>query len=79
MFIWLSWSIYREIKSQPDIETAWQKIGESFSSPLLLNVVAVILLMIVNWSIEAVKWKISVSEIQKVSFTKSLRAVLSGV
>ena len=37
------------------------------------------MLMIVNWSIEAVKWKISVSEIQKVSFTKSLRAVLSGV
>ncbi len=79
LFIWLSWSIYREIKNQPDIEMAWQKIGESFSSPLLLNVVAVILLMIINWSIEAIKWKISVSEIQKISFTKALRAVLSGV
>jgi uncharacterized membrane protein YbhN (UPF0104 family) len=35
--------------------------------------------MIVNWSIEAQKWKISIQNIQPVSFLKSFRAVLSGV
>jgi uncharacterized membrane protein YbhN (UPF0104 family) len=35
--------------------------------------------MIVNWSVEAIKWKISVHSIQQVSFLKAFRAVLSGV
>lgn len=79
LFVWLAWSIYRQIQKQPDIETAWSGIKESFSTPLAWNLVAVLLLMVVNWSIEAVKWKISVRAIQEVSFLKALRAVLSGV
>lgn len=79
LFAWLAWSIYRQIQKQPDLETAWLGIKESFSTPLVWNLVAVLLLMIVNWSIEAVKWKISVKPIQQVSFLKSLRAVVSGV
>lgn len=79
LFAWLAWSIYHQIQRQPDIETAWQGIKKSFSTPLVWNLVFVILLMIVNWSIEAIKWKISVRSIQQVSFLKALKAVLSGV
>jgi len=79
LFVWLSWSIYRQVKRQPGLEQAWQQIRESFSSPLLWNLVAVILLMFVNWSIEAVKWKMSVKQVQDVSFGKAIKAVLSGV
>ena len=32
-----------------------------------------------NWSVEAIKWKIAVRPIQRVSFGKALRAILSGV
>ena len=35
--------------------------------------------MFVNWSVEAIKWKISVKQIQQVSFVKAFKAVLSGV
>ena len=35
--------------------------------------------MIVNWSIEAVKWQLAIKTIQRVSFLKAFRAVLSGV
>jgi uncharacterized membrane protein YbhN (UPF0104 family) len=79
LFIWLSWSIYREIKRQPDLEKTWAAIRHSWQGPLLWNLVAVIALMFVNWSIEAIKWKISVKKIQAVSFFKAFRAVLSGV
>ncbi|MDZ4794985.1 MAG: lysylphosphatidylglycerol synthase domain-containing protein [Bacteroidota bacterium] len=79
LFVWLAWSIYRQIQLQPDIETAWLGIRESFRTPLVWNLVAVVFLMVVNWSIEAVKWKVSVRSIQEVSFLKALRAVLSGV
>ena len=79
LFAWLAWSIYRQIQKQPDLETAWKGIKGSFSTPLVWNLVAVVLLMFVNWSVEAIKWKISVRPIQQVSFLKALRAVLSGV
>ena len=79
LFVWLSWSIYTQIRRQPNLEEAWQTIRESINSPLVWNLAAVILLMIVNWSFEAIKWKISVKDIQQVSFLKALRAVLSGV
>jgi Lysylphosphatidylglycerol synthase TM region len=79
LFVWLSWSIYREIKHQPDLKKTWEGIRRSFNSPLLWNLAAVILLMIANWSIEAIKWKIAVKKIQEVSFLRSFKAVLSGV
>jgi uncharacterized membrane protein YbhN (UPF0104 family) len=79
LFVWLSWSIYREIKHQPELEKTWTAIKQSLRSPLIWNLVTVVALMFVNWSIEAIKWKISVKKIQKVSFFKAFRAVLSGV
>jgi len=79
LFIWLAWSLYREIKNQPHLKSAWQHILQSFHSPLLWNLVAAIILMIINWSIEAIKWRLSIKEIQKVSFLKAFKAVLSGV
>ena len=79
LFAWLSWSIYHVIKQQPNLESAWQQIRASFSSPMIWNLVAVIGLMVINWSIEAVKWRLSVKAVQRVSFIKALKAVLSGV
>ncbi|HEV7783511.1 MAG TPA: lysylphosphatidylglycerol synthase transmembrane domain-containing protein [Chitinophagaceae bacterium] len=79
LFIWLSWSIYRQIQRQPNLEEAWKGIKTSFHTPLVWNLVGVILLMVVNWSIEALKWKISVRPIQPISFLRSFRAILSGV
>ena len=79
LFTWIAWSIYKEIKHQPDLAKAWRHIRESFHSVLLWNLVAVIALMFVNWSIEAIKWRTSIREIQQVSFIKAFKAVLSGV
>jgi uncharacterized membrane protein YbhN (UPF0104 family) len=79
LFAWLSWSIYKQISSQEDLEQAWQKTRSSFNSSLVWNLAAALLLMFVNWSIEAIKWKMAVRSIQEVSFAKAFKAVLSGV
>jgi len=79
LFVWLSVSIYNQIKHQPDLETSWMKIKQSVQSAAILNLVLVIFLMVINWSLEALKWKISIQQIQPVSFLRSFRAVLSGV
>jgi uncharacterized membrane protein YbhN (UPF0104 family) len=78
LFAWVSYSIYHQVQRQPDLGRSWQTITASFDSPMILNLVAVFLLMIVNWGIEAFKWKISVQKIQQVSYFTAFKAILSG-
>src|ERR1044071_1101258 len=79
LFIWLSYSIYRQIIKQPDLEESWVQIRHSFESPLVWNLVLVILLMILNWAIEAFKWKLTIEKVQEISFLTAFKAVLSGL
>ncbi|MGN6293607.1 MAG: lysylphosphatidylglycerol synthase domain-containing protein [Chitinophagaceae bacterium] len=79
LFIWLSYSIFKQIRQQPGLEQSWQHIRDSFDSSRIWLLLAVMLLMLVNWSIETVKWKLAVQRIQKVDFSTALKAVLSGV
>ncbi len=79
LFIWVSYSIYRQVQQQPGLEQSWQHIRQSFNSSLLANLVAVLLLMIANWSLETIKWKLAVQKIQKINFYTAFKAVLSGV
>jgi hypothetical protein len=79
LFLWLSWSIYNQILEQPGLKQTWQHIRESLNSRLLWNLVAVVFLMFVNWSLEAYKWKLSVKRVQVISFFLAFKAILSGV
>lgn len=79
LFIWLSYSIFNQIRQQPGLEQSWQHIRDSFNSSRIWLLLAVLLLMLVNWSIETVKWKLAVQRIQSVDFFTALKAVLSGV
>jgi uncharacterized membrane protein YbhN (UPF0104 family) len=79
LFAWLSYSIFNQIKDQPHLEESWQKIKNSFSDTTVINLIIVFILMYANWSLEALKWKLSVQQVQPVSFFKSLKAIFSGV
>ena len=46
---------------------------------MIWNLVAVLVLMLVNWTIETFKWKLAVQKIQQVGFFTAFKAVLSGV
>ena len=78
LFIWVSYSIYHQLQRQPGLEKSWKTISSSFKSPKILYLVATFLLMIVNWGIEAFKWKLLVRRIQPVSYSTAFKAVLSG-
>ena len=79
LFAWVSYSIYSQVQQQPGLEKSWQHIRRSFTSGMIWNLVAVVLLMLANWSIETVKWKLAVQKIQQVGFFTAFKAVLSGV
>ena len=75
IFIVLAWSLYVQIKNQPDLPVRWQQIKASWQQPQFWVVVA---LMLVNWGIEARKWQVLVQHVQHFSFLKSFKSVLSG-
>ena len=79
LFAWLSYSIFKQIKNQPHLEEAWLRIRSSFSNITVINLILVFPLMFANWSLEALKWKLSVQHVQPVSFARAVKAILSGV
>jgi len=79
LFIWLSYSIFRQISNQPGLEQSWQHIKNAFDTQRVWLLLAVMLLMLVNWSVETIKWKLAVQRVQKIDFVTALKAVMSGV
>jgi hypothetical protein len=75
LFIVLSWSLYKQIINQQDLDLRWLEIKESWMhAPFWL----VIFLMFLNWGIEARKWQLLVAHVQKLSFVKALKSVFAG-
>ena len=79
LFCWLAFSIYRHIVNQPHLDQTWQQIRSSFQSYRIVNLIAALLLVPVNWGFEAWKWKLSVDPSHRISFGQAFRATLSGV
>lgn len=79
LFAWLGYSIYHQIIQQRNLPVALHRLiaGLSGSGQWLLGLIS--LLMIANWTLEAVKWRILISPLEKLSLGKALKAVFSGV
>ncbi|SJZ34965.1 lysylphosphatidylglycerol synthase domain-containing protein [Sediminibacterium ginsengisoli] len=78
LFLWLSYSIYHQVKSQGDVQQSWHLIRSAFTGEQNWKLLLALLLMPLNWGIEAEKWRFLVKDIQKVSFFKAYRAIFAG-
>ncbi|BFG71574.1 hypothetical protein KACHI17_24550 [Sediminibacterium sp. KACHI17] len=74
----MSFSIYQQIVEQKDLAGSWEMIKSCLYGPPSGKLLLVILLVLINYGIESLKWKIIQSSIQKISFWKAFKAVLSG-
>ena len=79
LFIWVTFSVYKQIMNQPDLEAHLAGIHKSATGEESWKLFAVIVLMFVNWGIEARKWQVLLSNLQAISFFQSFKAILSGV
>lgn len=79
LFLWLFFSIYKQINKQPRLSESWQHIKEAFGSHRIFYFFLVLVLLFVNWGIEAWKWKLSLKHVYPVKFLRAFEAVLSGV
>lgn len=72
--------IYKQVFYKEDLESIQRLLNNMMSRPgdfLLLFLI--VLLMFINWGLEAIKWKILIRKIEKISFLRSLKAIFSGV
>lgn len=73
VFCILAYAIYVQIQKQADWK---QSLQHFFDAENALKIAPVFLLMFVNWSIEAIKWKIALSK--TISVKTALKAIFSG-
>ena len=71
--------IYNELVSNNNLDTIEYKDLLDVIKGNYLIILCVIFLMIMNWLVEAFKWRFMISKIEKVSIATSLRAVFSGI
>ncbi|NQV02141.1 MAG: flippase-like domain-containing protein [Bacteroidia bacterium] len=72
--------IYDQVFYRKNLLQILEVLREDFSNPDFVWLMGlVILLMFINWAVEAVKWKYLMAKIERIGFWKSYQAVLTGV
>jgi len=71
--------LYQQLTSkssveQFDLDQILVKLQENY-----IVVTVVILMMLLNWFLESLKWRFLISKIEKVSIKRSIRAIFSGI
>lgn len=79
LFIWLALSIYHQIINQPDLGLSWIKIKLALEGEQSWMFWVVLVLMGVNWGIEARKWQVLLKPLEKISWLTAFKATVAGV
>lgn len=79
IFLWLSISVFHQLKEQPNLRENAERLYLVWQGPQSWKLWAVIILVVVNWGLEARKWQLLIQPLEKISFLKAFNATLSGV
>ncbi|HSC53766.1 MAG TPA: lysylphosphatidylglycerol synthase domain-containing protein [Phnomibacter sp.] len=79
LFLLIGFSIYQQIATQPDLKHHLQMVQLSFQQKGLWMLTVILLLMFLNWGIEAWKWQRLVRHLMPMTWFKALLGVLAGV
>jgi hypothetical protein len=81
----LVWTIYKQVfkrgegSDEFNIDDYWVEFQSNLHGENIVWLFIVLALVVVNWGIEAIKWKWLVSVLEKISFWTSFKAILCGV
>lgn len=78
VFCVLAWSIYHQLLRQPNWRASFDHIREALQGNGLWWLGLAVLLMLVNWGIEARKWQLVIRRIQPIGFGQSWKAIFTG-
>ena len=75
----LGWVIYQQVIANDQSHEIWALFVSGLAKQNLAYLILAILLMPVNWIFETLKWRVLIRKIEKLSFQKSINAILAGV
>ena len=86
-FYWWKWlvfalaafGLYYQIFQNQNLWSAWREYKNNVSSDATLLTIIVFVLMVINWSVEAVRWNSLLRKVEYVSFIDALKATFSGI
>lgn len=74
------WFIYRQVFLSGDFTDFSQGFSDKLTSPgFRLMIALVLILMPINWGIEAIKWQLLINHVEPVSYFNAFRSVLTGI
>ena len=76
---WLFYSLYQQVSNQPGLGSAISLIRHAPFAENAWKFWLVLLLVFVNWGLEAAKWQLLMKAIHPMSFFRSFKSVLCGV
>jgi hypothetical protein len=79
LFVWLSYSIYQQVINQPHLSRSWNSIQNALTGEQWWKFPVILILMVVNWGVEARKWQVLLKPVEKISWFRSFKATLTGV
>ncbi|MBK8329064.1 MAG: flippase-like domain-containing protein [Bacteroidetes bacterium] len=79
LFLWIAYSLYNQMQHQKNLKSTLYNLYTEWNTEKILLLVTVVLLMLVNWTIEAGKWRLLLKGTEEFSLLRSLQSVLTGV
>ncbi len=76
---WLFYSLYRQVKGQPHLYDSIDMIKQSPVGDEAWKFWTVMVLVFINWGIEARKWQLLVRSLQPINLFVAFKSVLAGV
>lgn len=78
IFVGLGFVLYKQVFKNTDLSEAFSYLSEETTGrfPMLL---LVFLLMLLNWTLETMKWRLLVNRLDQISFFKAFQGILFGV
>jgi hypothetical protein len=79
LFIVIGYSIYNQLSNNSQLSNSWVHVQEIIAYKNKGLLITALLLMAVNWGLEAKKWQILTSHVQKTSYFTAFKSVMAGV
>lgn len=77
--VWLTFAIYQQILHQQNLPAAWEHMKLMILERGWALLLLVVVMMFLNWGLEARKWQLLVQPLEEVPFKRAFGAILSGV
>jgi MFS family permease len=78
IMFFLFYSVARQLHKQPNWKDSFHQMLDAATGKQQWKLYFMFLLMLVNWSLETVKWQIALRPIQPIGFARAFKAILAG-